>query len=124
MELLWTYKCLAVFNFGSKFRKWIHIIFKSAKTSILTNGFRSRYFKISRSVRQGCPVSPLLSHPNRWHVLYAILLNNQLPNIPQVQSVCSKTTGLYTGPWKNKTPEFNEIKWTEIHVKTLGIVNG
>ena len=37
------------------------MIFKEAKTSILTNGFRSTYFRISRSMRQGCPVSPLLS---------------------------------------------------------------
>ena len=25
---------------------------------------------------------------------------------------------------KNKTPEFNKIKWTKTHVKTLGIVHG
>ena len=36
------------------------MIFNEAKTSILTNGFQSTYFKISRSMRQGCPVSPLL----------------------------------------------------------------
>ena len=36
------------------------MIFKNAKTSILKNGFRTSYFKISRSMRQGCPISPLL----------------------------------------------------------------
>ena len=35
-----------------------------------------------------------------------------------------KTYGLYIGPWKNKTPEFTEIKWTRNNVKTLGIHHG
>ena len=43
------------FNFVEKFVSWINMIFKEAKTSILTNGFCSTYFKISRSMRQGCP---------------------------------------------------------------------
>ena len=36
------------------------MIYINAKTCILTNGFRSSYFQISRSMRQGCPVSPLI----------------------------------------------------------------
>ena len=36
------------------------MIFKHAKASILTNGFRVKYFIISRSMRQRCPISPLL----------------------------------------------------------------
>ena len=36
------------------------MIFKHARTSVLTNGFRTTYFQISRSRRQGCPISPLL----------------------------------------------------------------
>ena len=60
VEWDWTLKCLETFNFGIKFRSWIKMIFKNAKTCILTNGFRTSYFKISRSMRQGCPISPLL----------------------------------------------------------------
>ena len=30
------------------------------KTSILTNGYMSKFFNISRSARQGCPASPLI----------------------------------------------------------------
>ena len=36
------------------------MIYKNAKPCILTNGFRSSYFQISRSMRHGCPVSPLI----------------------------------------------------------------
>ena len=60
VEWEWTIKCLDRFNFGAKFQSWIKMIFKNAKTSIMTNGFRSKYFQISRSMRQGCPISPLL----------------------------------------------------------------
>ena len=35
------------------------MIYKNTKTCMLTNGYRSFYSQISRSMRQGCPVSPL-----------------------------------------------------------------
>ena len=60
VEWEWTIRCLQKFNFCQKFQSWIKMIFKHAKASILTNGFRSKYFMISRSMRQGCPISPLL----------------------------------------------------------------
>ena len=59
VEWSWTLKCLKQFNFVETFISWIDMVFKNAKTSILTNGFRSSYFEISRSMRQGCSVSPL-----------------------------------------------------------------
>lgn len=36
----------------------------------------------------------------------------------------TKTTGLYTGPWKHKEPDYKEIKWTKQYIKTLGIMHG
>ena len=36
------------------------MLLKDAKTCIKTNGHISNYFKITRSARQGCPISPLL----------------------------------------------------------------
>ena len=60
VEWGWALKCLNRFNFGPKFIGWIQMIYKNAKTCLLTNGYRSSYFRISRSMRQGCPVSPLI----------------------------------------------------------------
>ena len=59
-EWPWIQRCLEKFNFGPKFTSWIMMLLKSAKTSISTNGFLSKYFPISRSIKQGCPVAPLL----------------------------------------------------------------
>ena len=36
----------------------------------------------------------------------------------------NKSYGLYTGSWRNKIPECNEIKWTNDNVKHLGINHG
>ena len=36
------------------------MLLKSAKTCIKTNGYVSKYFSISRSARQGCPIAPFL----------------------------------------------------------------
>ena len=60
VEWGWALKCLERFNFGQKFIGCIQMIYKNAKTCLLTNGYRSSYFRISRSMRQGCPVSPLI----------------------------------------------------------------
>ncbi|MCG8113315.1 MAG: reverse transcriptase family protein, partial [Candidatus Thiodiazotropha taylori] len=171
VEWQWTLQCLEKFNFGVKFRTWVNMIFKHAKTSILTNGFRSSYFQISRSMRQGCPVSPLLFILQAEPLACAIRNNPNIRGIPlplsgrisneRVETKINgyvddgqlfvsteesiiqcfktlityenasgakvnknKTFGLYTGSWRNKTPEFTEIKWTNTNVKTLGIHHG
>jgi hypothetical protein len=38
----------------------VQILFKYVQTCIKTNGFVSKYFNISRSCRQGCPIAPLV----------------------------------------------------------------
>ena len=35
-----------------------------------------------------------------------------------------KTTGLFIGRSKEKTPTFHDISWTKSHVKTLGVCHG
>ncbi|KAL3691433.1 hypothetical protein R1sor_005084 [Riccia sorocarpa] len=51
---------LRVFNFGPNFQRFIKAILDNAASTILVNGRRSRPVKVMRSVRQGCPLSPLL----------------------------------------------------------------
>ena len=48
------------FCFSDCFRGWVKLLFKNAKTIIQTNGFVSRFVNISRSIRQGCPIAPML----------------------------------------------------------------
>ncbi len=57
VERTWISKVLDKFNFGPNFIKWINILYKDTKSCILTNGYQSRYFNVTRSVRQGCPLA-------------------------------------------------------------------
>ena len=51
---------LVKLNFGNNFIKWISIMYNSISSQILINGHFSKDVNISRGVRQGCPLSPLL----------------------------------------------------------------
>ncbi|KAL3702077.1 hypothetical protein R1sor_020099 [Riccia sorocarpa] len=51
---------LQAYNFGVGFQNCIKAILSSAASSIILNGRRTKAVKVTRSVRQGCPLSPLL----------------------------------------------------------------
>ena len=82
VEWGWTLKCLEKFNFGPKFIEWTLMIYKNAKTCLLTNGYRSMYFQISRSMRQGCPVSPLFFILQAEPLACAIRNNSNIIGFP------------------------------------------
>ena len=52
--------CLKRFGFGEIFQKWIFTLYCDIESCITNNGHQSEYFKISRGIRQGCPLSALL----------------------------------------------------------------
>uniref|UniRef100_A0A8C7ZH32 Reverse transcriptase domain-containing protein n=1 Tax=Oryzias sinensis TaxID=183150 RepID=A0A8C7ZH32_9TELE len=58
----WSYLffTLAKFGFGDSFISWVKLLYAFPVASIQTNGYRSEYFPLARSTRQGCPLSPLL----------------------------------------------------------------
>ncbi|XP_026396494.1 uncharacterized protein LOC113291142 [Papaver somniferum] len=60
-SLSWEFPFLALkqFGFSDMFIKWIHILLKSAKISVLVNGGPVGYFNVNRGLRQR---SSLLSH--------------------------------------------------------------
>jgi hypothetical protein len=48
------------FNFGDNFLTWITILYNNISSCILNNGTSSKYFDVTRGVRQGDPLSPYL----------------------------------------------------------------
>ena len=53
-------RVLQTMNFGPSFFHWIQLFYTQISSSVLVNGEQSESFFVSRSVRQGCPLSPLL----------------------------------------------------------------
>ena len=58
----WSYmlNVLASMGFGSTFRRWVSLLYSDVFSAVFVNGFLSESFPVSRGVRQGCPLSPLL----------------------------------------------------------------
>ena len=58
----WSYlhRVLKQMNFGVSFSKWVSLFYSQIFSSILVNGEQTQAFKVTRGVRQGCPLSPLL----------------------------------------------------------------
>ena len=60
IEWRFTDKCLKYFNFGASLRSWIKKFYSSISSSVCSNCHIPEFFKISRGVRQGDPLSPYL----------------------------------------------------------------
>ena len=48
------------FNFGPVIRHWISTLYSDVESAVINGGYMTNFFQISRGVRQGCPLSPLL----------------------------------------------------------------
>lgn len=60
VEHEFLFAILKRFGFGENFRKWIKILYKDAMSFIKCNGLLTDAFKITRYIRQGCPLSAQL----------------------------------------------------------------
>ncbi len=58
----WSFmlKVLRRIYFGPSFCSWVELLYTDISSSVLVNGYTGAPFSISRGVRQGCPLSPLL----------------------------------------------------------------
>ena len=61
-SLEWPFimRILDAFNFGSSIKRWISTFYTNVESAVLNNGFTTNWFKPSKGVRQGCPLSPYL----------------------------------------------------------------
>ena len=61
-SLEWPFimRTLDTFNFGTSIKKWVCTFYTNIESAALKNGFLTKWFRPSRGVRQGCPLSPYL----------------------------------------------------------------
>ena len=60
IEWSYLFKTLKTFNFGENFQRWIKILYTDIESTVSNNRYSSKYFQLSRGIRQGCPISALL----------------------------------------------------------------
>lgn len=60
VEWDYLFYTLDKFGFGKKCILWIKLLYSSPLAAVRTNNIQSDYFRLYRSTRQGCPLSPLL----------------------------------------------------------------
>ena len=60
VEHCYMLKVLERMGFGSSFRQWISLLYANVYSAVSVNGFLTEFFPVTRGVRQGCPLSPLL----------------------------------------------------------------
>ena len=72
---------LDIFNFGASIKRWISTFYTNIESVAINNGFSTNWFKPSRGVRQGCPLSPYL------FVLSVELLSNKIRQDPNIEGV-------------------------------------
>ena len=60
VEWCLVFRSLEMFNFPPKFINLVKKFYNDITTCTINNGHISRFFKPSRGVRQGCPLSPVL----------------------------------------------------------------
>ena len=75
------YATLRKMGFGTSFLKWVSLIYTGVQSSVNVNGCLSPFFSLSRGVRQGCPLSPLL------YVLVAEVLECNIPANPCIKDL-------------------------------------
>ena len=54
------YASLRKMGFGVSFLDWVKLFYTGVQSAVNVNGYLSSFFSLSRGVRQGCPLSPLL----------------------------------------------------------------
>ena len=82
-SLEWSFmmNTLDIFNFGTSIKRWISTFYTNIESAAINNGFTTNWFKPSRGVRQGCPLSPYL------FVLSVEILSNKIRQDPSIKGI-------------------------------------
>ena len=81
LEWHFIQRTLKFFNFGKNIQKWVSVLYTEAESGVINGGFTTNYFKVSRGVRPGCPLSPLL------FILSVELLAQKIRQNPRIKGI-------------------------------------
>ena len=79
-------------GFKYSFLRWVSLFYTQVQSAVIVNGHISPFFSLSRGVRQGCPLSPLL------YVLVAETLAVNIRCNPRIPGLCLPGVPLVVSP--------------------------
>ena len=153
VDWAFLFRTLSRFGFGPSFISWVRLLYTEVRSTVLLNGYSSDFFRPSRGVRQGCPLSPLLyvismevlavnlrAHPDIVGLrmpclstslpilsLYAIFAVFDTYRMFEKGSKLNlgKCEGLWLGPRRFRSSSSPvDIAWTSSKIKVLGVYIG
>ena len=134
------FNVLEKYNFGPNLIKWIQILYNDLNSSIIINNCISKPINISRSVKQGCSLSPLLYILCLEPFIRKVYLDREIKviQLPGSNISCkisafaddstgasgsklnkTKTKGIWLGAWKDRKDNY---KFGIDFVNTLKII--
>ena len=117
------HKALKAFNFGPVIRKWISILYNDVESGVMNGGYMTNYFKTSRGVRQGCPLSPFL------FILSVELLALKIRHIPKCKGITlpnsqEVTLSQFADDTTLVLSDIDSLKASLHHINTFGEISG
>jgi hypothetical protein len=68
-------------NFGNNYIEYIKTLYRDIQTCVTNNGYSSQYFKPTRGIRQGCPISAML------FIIVVEILANAIRKNPRISGI-------------------------------------
>ena len=108
-------KTLDHLNFGRGIKRWVNIFYTNIESAVQNNGFITSWFKPSKGVRQGCPLSPYL------FILSAEVLSNKIRQESNVRGIKVFGKEIKLSQFADDTTLFNaDIESLERALKIIG----
>ena len=101
LELSFIMKTLDYFNFGCGIKRWVNTFYSNIESTVINNGLRTNWFKPSKGVRQGCPLSPYL------FILSSEILSNKIRQDPNIKGIKIYENEIKLSQFADDTTLFN-----------------
>ena len=100
-------------GFKYSFLRWVGLFYTQVQSAVIVNGHISPFFSLSRGVRQGCPLSPLL------YVLVAETLAVNIRCNPRIPGLCLPGVPLVVSPVHQYADDTTLILSTDDSIKAV-----